>query len=499
MSNIDPIRLEVELTGADQAAEDLDKVSEAARDVEAVDPALAVDTSQVAGAVGDLDRLKSAANDADTAIGNVGDSAGSGGKLRDVTATAGDLESKMGGANNALANFAGNAVTELPGVSGAFGPLAQGVGEMAEGLAAGELSMKDMAMTAGAMGAVALVVKGISDHMNKIAEAEAFEAQEVKDYTKAIQEAEAVAELLRKKLDETGKVELTLGLEMFGRMMHGDIVPALDEAGQSLDDFGAAVEGGEDHIAAWGEAMRGAGVDVETVNLLTLTATQQADQLATAHENSERVARLMGDEYETAAQKAKRVADEQSAAEQKTKDLDAAWQGLLGTLSDDEALLNLKDSFDDAQAAADEAFKASSEGAVDTEAKTRDAEQALIDLKQEVAEYAKEVLKLPPSQTSEIIADMDWGSLQATEAELEQLARDREANLYVRPSWAGPGPGTGWGGNIPWGRSMPADAPTVINVTQHLPAGYGAQNTAIREAHQAARRSGGLYSRIGRR
>jgi hypothetical protein len=111
--------------------------------------------------------------------------------------------------------------------------------------------------------------------------------------------------------------------------------------------------------------------------------------------------------------------------------LDRAWDNLKGTVSDDQAWLDVQDSFDDMQAKAVEAWNATKSGAADAEQKNRDYQRAVDDSKQKVIDYGREVLGLPPERVTEILAMIDNGSVVTVEQQLRELTAVR--TVAIKP------------------------------------------------------------------
>jgi hypothetical protein len=104
---------------------------------------------------------------------------------------------------------------------------------------------------------------------------------------------------------------------------------------------------------------------------------------------------------------------------------------LKGRLDLENDLLDLQDGFDKVKQTAAEAFGAGAEGAADAAAKTRDSQRALNDLKLDIIDYGRNVLELPDSKLTNIIAMIDEGMLEEAERRLAILARNRTASISI--------------------------------------------------------------------
>ena len=172
--------------------------------------------------------------------------------------------------------------------------------------------------------------------------------------------------------------------------------------------------------------------------------------------------------------------------------ISAAYSLLTDKLADRSAYLDVQDAFDNVEAKAIDSWNAAAEGSDDAEAKARDYERAQIALTQKVIAYAEEVGNLPDEVITDILADIDQGSLNEAEAALTQLERDRTARLTVAIGYTSSyngNPGGPPSDIVPGARSASAPqtqatptatsgsanfaavaAPSVTNVTVNLPA-----------------------------
>jgi len=154
--------------------------------------------------------------------------------------------------------------------------------------------------------------------------------------------------------------------------------------------------------------------------------TRETDKLSGAMDDAGFVAATMRLELQKQSIAMQEAADEAGAAKRATDNLAASWDILEGTLSDQQAWIDVEDSFDDVKQKGQEAWKAAAEGADDAAQKARDYQSALIGLKQKVMDYAKEVGGLPPDQVTRILAEIDEGSITTAEQVLNEIARTRQ-------------------------------------------------------------------------
>lgn len=105
----------------------------------------------------------------------------------------------------------------------------------------------------------------------------------------------------------------------------------------------------------------------------------------------------------------------------------------LAGLSDENSLLDLEEGFRALEDTALEAWIATAEGSEDARDKQIDYQQGLNDLQIEAAEYLDQVLGLPEEQITEILAEIDRGTITSIEGLLNYLARNRTSYLKVTP------------------------------------------------------------------
>lgn len=180
---------------------------------------------------------------------------------------------------NVMANFAGNAAQELPGVAGAFGPLNMAISQFVEYGAEGNINLKNLAKMAGPMLGVAVAMELVAKYQREVAAVKAFNKGQVEDFTDSLKEGSVVADDFRQSLLDAGKVEFHLN-----RMFGGDALDNMARAGVTFDQFYAAVEGGEDGIQRLVAAMQAAGVGGADIAAIMAAASAAQDNLTQAHE-----------------------------------------------------------------------------------------------------------------------------------------------------------------------------------------------------------------------
>jgi hypothetical protein len=227
-----------------------------------------------------------------------------------------------------------------------------------------------------------------------------------------------------------------------------------DDAAQKWLDTYAL---GSDEIAELDDALMGArlgqGAFAEETVTATLAAEAHFDALGDLNAQYEGLDNPIGD-----------VNDEL-----------AELTGYLKGLDDLSKGLDIEQAFIDLKKEADEAWYAAAAGEEDAHEELIDYRQALIDTQQEVAEYLTEVLKLPPERVTEILAQIDEGSISTAEGILRAIAASRHVKLYVTPivnSAVQPPPGSSYwdynaNGGIAEGWSMVGErGPELVNFSQ---------------------------------
>lgn len=189
------------------------------------------------------------------------------------------VSAEVDNSKNVMANFAGNAAQELPGVAGAFGPLNMAISQFVEYGAEGNVNLKNLAKMAGPMLAVAVAMELVAKYQREVAEVDAFNTAQVDGFTDSLKAGTDVAEDFRDRLLEAGKVEFNLN-----RMFGGDVLDDMARAGVTFDQFFAAVDGGEDGLQRLADALDAAGVAGEDQFNIMAAATTAQENLTQAHE-----------------------------------------------------------------------------------------------------------------------------------------------------------------------------------------------------------------------
>lgn len=191
------------------------------------------------------------------------------------------------------------------------------------------------------------------------------------------------------------------------------------------------------------------------------------ENLASKSEGANQAAIDLVASLDVSAAALRNQADAAGEAFEGIRDLRDEYAKLRGDLEDRSAFLDVQDEFDNVADAAADAWTAASEGADDAERKVRDYEQAQIQLKQKVIDFAEEVGNIPPETVAEINALIDDGALAEAQRLLDSLTVTRTA--YVDTVVRNVG--------TPGNRRAPRIGPTVDGAL----------------AHGGPTRAGGLY------
>lgn len=389
------------------------------------DADLLADTLRRSVEVGrELGTIAAPAGQAETAVKNLGDTA-------DVTRTRiDDVRDSGDQSRSVLANMVGNSAQDLGELGGVAGTAGVAIGQLAEYAADGNIKLAGLAKIVGPMALLTAGVAGVSWAMGKLRE----------DTEKATAAAEgmlAVQEALRdgKFEDAATKLQEEWGgtikeLEQYGFTTE-EVIGHLTGQRDITEELDATVASyrrtlGDDLVM---QEKYDQQVDRlrENLALATDAFREQGEQLDITAERTSAItdALVELDEAGSPAVDDNRAAiqqwhDEMRRAEQRTRDLDEAYKTLTGQLDQREAWLNLEAQVQD--------FAAAMYGG---ELSTREQEQALIDIQQELIEYLAGLEDVPAQTQTQILALIEQGSIGAATAQLDALARTRTAEFRI--------------------------------------------------------------------
>jgi hypothetical protein len=429
------LRAAVGQSGIDTLAADLDRAGMSADDVRA-------NAAQLEAQFRDL------ADAADRA-----GTAGATGTNR-IGAAMDDTAKRTDNTRSVVANFAGNTASELPGVTGAFGPLNMAIGQFGEYATEGNIRLKSLVTAGAGLAVVTGAMMALNSQIDRMNSTKNWRREEVDAFAESIREGEDAAEGLADRLEDAGRITFA-----FGSGFKGDVLPTLAAAGVTVEDFTEAATGGADRLALFEDALRTAGVQGNDFALIMAAARSYADNYAEAQGKAAdfqsvfnaRVAdgtstldlmvpsltasETAADDYAAAAE---RVRDRQQEATDKARDARIAvyelrdgYAALRGELSIEDQYANVEEGFDRVKVAAEEAYVAAATGADDAEAKGRELEQGTRDQQRAVIDYLEDIGRVPDQVTSSILALIDEGKFAEAEARLAVLARNREFRISV--------------------------------------------------------------------
>lgn len=148
-----------------------------------------------------------------------------------------------------LANFAGNAVAELPGVSGAMGPLNMAIGQFAEYATEGNIKLANFLKTAGGIGIAALAFNQLNKEAERNRRINEINASQAEGYAEALEEGAAQTEAIKEQLKAAGGLELAAE-GLLGKFVNGDVIDALAATGITVGEFAQYVAAGEAGLVA---------------------------------------------------------------------------------------------------------------------------------------------------------------------------------------------------------------------------------------------------------
>lgn len=463
LNKLDGADVDVDTKGAVSA---LDRVEDAAGDakgaldkLDAERVTIDVDTSEVADAETETKELRRYAEDPIKIDIDVDAD-----KLDTIKKKTDDVADSGRAGSTAIGGIGGS-ISELPGV-GALGPIAESVGQLSENALEGDANMRQLAGAVGVLGGAAVVMAGINDIMQSMAQGQAvtkaFNTKQLEQFNKALEKGEDVAGDYADALEETGEVLATTGqkagpawakilpgvggltaalsgMGKFGNVVE-DILPLLNKAGvesdiwtqivtsdkpaESMNTLRAALDATNLSEKEKSEILVGARAAQENYNDSVNNGAEVNKFFKTTTEDA-------AEEIENATTATGTYAEYLRDAALKTKGLEDANKRLRGELSNRAEYLGIQDAFDDVKAKGIEAYAAGVKGSKDAEEKQREYEQALIDTKVRVLDYMDAITGIPPEKQTEIIAMIDQGEYDKAEAALLALEKAREVPFSV--------------------------------------------------------------------
>lgn len=467
---------------AGRVQRDLVETLRTVEELDASDPTVAVHLANADQARADLDKLE-------TAIRDLNDT-----KVAPKVDTSGidRYRSETGKAQDATHSFVGNAVSELPGVSDAFGPLGEAASQLTEGIAAGEVALGNLAGAAVVIAPIVIGMKGLADHAKKLAEVKAFREETVRGWAKAYRAAagdvDKFTDALGDAAEQAGKIEVSLG-NMIGLR---DFTDDIANAGLTADQFFQLVADGEDAIKAWGTASKNAGVDVGAVDGAVLAATASIEPYNDAIEAGKVQQRLFGEKAGDAADGAKDVGAESKNATGKVDGFKSALDRANDELDRMSDALDMDSDFENLRVQLGGMALATAQG-------VKPARTEINGMKQDIINLARQA-GISPVIVQSTLEKLDQGDLQgvlnAAQSWMNQnhvtATVDFKLGRPVSEAFRESILARGGSGSITVTPGAAAAPALVINQT--FPRGFRT-SSAVAEAQRAAGRAGRLYMR----
>jgi hypothetical protein len=336
-----------------------------------------------------------------------------------------------------MANFAGNAAQELPGVAGAFGPLNMAISQFTEYATEGNVKMSGLVATGLGIGAASLAMMGLSEHTKHFAEIEAFRTENVKGWADALEGADGRVQAILDHIKELGGLKAVIGdaNSWFGGPSAViDATYVLTQLGVTADTAAKLIAGGKDQVRQWGDAMVAAGANTGQVKFAMEALSQQVDAVDKAEQNNAITTAFLGgtqteaattsatltrhllDLTSAAADAAQAAEDHEQAAAREADALDKVRRGLdikSGYVATTGAIQNLVDVMHDSTASA------------------YDQQSALSSTEGAVLSYLDTLGNVPASKQTEILALIDAGKYNEAAGLINELTRNRVATISV--------------------------------------------------------------------
>ena len=382
-----------------------------------------------------------------------------------------------------MANYVGNAAQEIPGLTGAFGPLNTAIGQFAEYATEGGISLAGMASTIGPMAALGASIWYATNQLELMAKKDAFHTDRVKAYEEQIRKSGNSAKALADHIREVGKVEASTWGNNANPFADAttDVTERLLKAGLSVDQYAQLVSGGVETTKRWIAAQRDAGNSIDPAVLDSLT--QDVQDYADAQDRATASAEFFGDNAAGSAHKLDQLA---AATERQNK----AWDDMNSRMEKDDAFAQLTIDLLGLQGQLDDIAKQEADGAISHEEAMARRVLAIDGVRGSTDSYMQTLLKLPPDMATKVNILIDNGEFQKaldllrTYQELDRYRADarNSAPTPDRPT-VSPGNGlpmTGYG----------ATPVVEVHSTTNLSVGHnfiGAITTLQRQAAKGAR------------
>lgn len=227
-----------------------------------------------------------------------------------------------------MANFAGNAVQEMPGVANAFGPLNMAISQFTEYASEGKIQLGGLISAGGGMALVTVAMQTLASRAQKLESIKTLKSDYIKGYSNALKDASSRWQAIATAMEETGKVELILadgGEGLTGTLLGGvaatvDLKEEFAALGVTYEGMAKAMANGEEGIKEYGAALVAQGVDADKATTIMGFMTQQLGYVQEAEKGAAAEAKLAGKDIKDAHEKAARATDALNETEQALQD-----------------------------------------------------------------------------------------------------------------------------------------------------------------------------------
>lgn len=429
--------------------------------LDASDPNIDVKIERYNELTQDLDQIE-------TKIKAIGDTdIDGGGHMQDAARKLDAISESSGKAKDAVHGMAGGAIGDFASTATGIGPLGEALGQMTEAAAAGEASISELATAGLSMGGLAAAIYVVQGALKSMAAVDAFHADQVTAYTKAIADGSTAVEAYAKQLESVGKVQATLSsrTDNLAKWLGigddvKDVTAEVVKAGLSLDQYTQLVAGSTEAVGAWAQSQLDAGADGKLIIDVVDAITEAHKDLITAQDNSATSAKFFtqtaaettaaADDYVNAladvasnhrntTSDTRKLINALRDAKDATNDLTGAYDRLSGEVDQDQSMINLKSQIDNVTSAGQAAYTAQHEadvarrdGAKDAAEKQADADRAMRDYQTSINDTKLSIIDLGQTAGAnpvEVKAELD----KITTGDLSSVAADAEGWFARNP------------------------------------------------------------------
>lgn len=469
------IVIDADAAGAVKALDAVDAAADRAdRSIDDITDRVDVDTRR---AVGNLDDVESAADDADRAIRAVDDSVTVSANTSDLADAAGDVDrlrdlardpvrvsvdvdtmslDRVKRAGDDVKQIGVNAeglqrgvgplrgfTDELGGAAGAAGTATNALIDAGEAV---EIFGAQLGLSQQTLGRVSLALGGIGLAVG----AATIAWSKYRDAQKKAQER---AELLVKVQDQLADRKYREAAETLADAYADTFADAIAE-GLTYDDviglltddtrkLSLAVDDQGRILSGTAETASGKFVELSGVVAGSLTGLRDGftdagaelkttTDLVTGLEGAFRTAGTTGEQSGTdAARGVDKITAAADGAATGVDDITRSFEDMKTEMADQRAILDVQDAFDQVNEAAAIAWESAVTGSDDAESSARDYQRSILDAKADVFALVEEIGNVPPETTAKILADLDQGSVEAARATLDELTKQREITAII--------------------------------------------------------------------